>query len=102
MNGTVDEEPNNLAQLGIDRRPIVTCAGELEVFSTVEENLSNALPKDTCEWRRSLGRPIKNVHVGANFVPFNVQSLPKCSQWDLIRQPLFHTYWTECTVSSTI
>ncbi|ENN81340.1 hypothetical protein YQE_02251, partial [Dendroctonus ponderosae] len=97
MNGTVDEEPNNLAQLGIDRRPIVTCAGELEVFSTVEENLSNALPKDTCEWRRSLGRPIKNVHVGANFVPFNVQSLPKCSQWDLIRQPLFHTYWTECT-----
>lgn len=69
------------------------------MFSTIEENLSNALPKDACEWRRSLGRPVKNVRIGANFVPFSPISLPKTTQWDLIRQPLFHIYWTECNVS---
>ncbi|XP_050312441.1 trafficking protein particle complex subunit 10 [Anthonomus grandis grandis] len=93
MNGTLGEEQG----CGIDRRPIVTCAGELEVFSAIEDNLSQALPKDACEWKRSLGRPIKMVHIGARFVPFSGNSLPKPGQWDLIRQPLFHTYWTECS-----
>ncbi|XP_066249136.1 trafficking protein particle complex subunit 10 isoform X1 [Euwallacea similis] len=96
MNGALEEDSKSLSQPVIDRRPIVTCAGELEVFSSIEENLTNALPKDVCEWRRSLGRPVKNVHIGANFVPFSPVSLPKPGQWDLIRQPLFHIYWTEC------
>ncbi|KAF5299108.1 hypothetical protein FQR65_LT09466 [Abscondita terminalis] len=81
----------------IDRRPIITCAGELEVFSALEDSLTQALPQDSCEWRRSLGRPVRNVHIGATFVPFSPSGLPKESQWDLIRQPLFHIYWTECT-----
>ncbi|CAG9764493.1 unnamed protein product [Ceutorhynchus assimilis] len=95
MNGNLEQ--GSLNQLGIDRRPIVTCAGELEVFSAIEENLAHSLPKDACEWKRSLGRPIRNVHIGANFIPFSAVSLPKSGQWDLIRQPLFHTYWTECS-----
>lgn len=70
----------------------------MEVFSQLEDNLSQALPQDTCEWRRSLGRPIRLVHIGANFAPFSPTALPKSNQWDLIRQPLFHIYWTECIV----
>ncbi|CAH0550130.1 unnamed protein product [Brassicogethes aeneus] len=91
MNGTID------IGLVVDRRPLITCAGELEVFSSIEDNLAQALPQDSCEWRRSMGRPIRNVHIGANFTPYSSKALPKGTQWDLIRQPLFHIYWTECT-----
>jgi hypothetical protein len=93
MNGTATEEGST-----IDRRPLITCAGELEVFSTIEDNLFQALPQDSCEWRRAQGRPVRSVHIGANFAPFSAASLPKGNQWDLIRRPLFHIYWTECTV----
>ncbi|KYB25316.1 Trafficking protein particle complex subunit 10-like Protein [Tribolium castaneum] len=92
MNGTAIDDGST-----IDRRPLITCAGELEVFSTIEDNLSQALPQDSCEWRRSLGRPVRSVHIGANFAPFSAAALPKGAQWDLIRYPLFHIYWTECT-----
>ncbi|XP_022909829.2 trafficking protein particle complex subunit 10 [Onthophagus taurus] len=91
MNGTLENGSF------VDRRPIITCAGELEVFSLLEDGLSQALPQDPCDWRRSLGRPIRSVHIGANFAPFSPSALPKITQWDLIRQPLFHIYWTECT-----
>ncbi|XP_045483784.1 trafficking protein particle complex subunit 10 [Harmonia axyridis] len=87
---------NGLEKELVDRRPLVTCAGELEVFSPIEDNLLQSLPKDSAEWKRTLGRPVRSVHIGANFVPFSSVGLPKGSQWDLIRQPLFHIYWTEC------
>lgn len=72
--------------------------GELEVFSAIEDNLIQALPQEAGELRRSLGRPVRSVHIGANFAPFSPTALPKGNNWDLIRQPLFHIYWTECTV----
>lgn len=75
--------------------------GELEVFSNLEDALSVALPQDSCEWRRSLGRPVKSVHIGVKFTPFSPAALPRENQWDLIRHPLFHIYWTECTVNKT-
>lgn len=74
-------------------------AGELEVFSSLEEQLSLALPQEPCEWRRSLGRPVRDVHIGVRFSPFSPEALPRETQWDLVRQPLFHVYWTECSVS---
>lgn len=74
--------------------------GELEVFSAIEDNLIQALPQEVGELRRSLGRPVRSVHIGANFAPFSPAALPKGYNWDLIRQPLFHIYWTECTVCS--
>ncbi|KAG5877673.1 hypothetical protein JTB14_013918 [Gonioctena quinquepunctata] len=92
MNGISSVEEGSR----IDRRPIITCAGEIEVFSTIEDNLSESLPKDTCEWRRTLGRPVRSVHIGATFVPYSPAALPKGNQWDLIKQPLFHIYWTDC------
>ncbi|KAK9891077.1 hypothetical protein WA026_013400 [Henosepilachna vigintioctopunctata] len=87
---------NGIEEEMIDRRPLVTCAGELEVFTAIEDSLLQFLPKDSAEWKRSLGRPVRSVHIGANFTPFSSAGLPKGTQWDLIRQPLFHIYWTEC------
>ncbi|CAH2005901.1 unnamed protein product [Acanthoscelides obtectus] len=92
MNGMSSEDGSL-----VDRRPIITCSGEIDVFSTIENNLSEALPQEACEWRRSLGRPIRSVHIGATFAPYSAAGLPKGNQWDLIRQPLFHIYWTECS-----
>ncbi|CAH1163565.1 unnamed protein product [Phaedon cochleariae] len=80
----------------LDRRPKITCAGELEVFSTLEDNLTEALPQENCEWRRTFGRPVRSVHIGATFLPYSLEALPKGNQWDLIRQPLFHIYFTDC------
>lgn len=93
MNGTELKDEGSL----IDRRPIITCAGEIEVFSTIEDNLTEALPQDTYEWRRTFGRPIRSVHIGAVFIPYSPIALSKGSGWDLIRQPLFHIYWTDCS-----
>lgn len=94
MNGANEEESS---APGIqDRRPIITCAGEVELFSCIEDRLSVALPQEVCEWRRSLGRPARSVHISATFTPYNQAALPRINQWDLIRQPLFHIFWTEC------
>ncbi|XP_056641631.1 trafficking protein particle complex subunit 10 [Diorhabda sublineata] len=93
MNGTELKDEGSL----IDRRPIITCAGEIEVFSTIEDNLTEALPQETYEWRRTFGRPIRSVHIGAVFIPYSPIALSKGSGWDLIRQPLFHIYWTDCS-----
>lgn len=46
-----------------------------------------------------MGRPVRNVHIGVKFTPFSPEALPRENQWDLIRHPLFHIYWTECLVS---
>lgn len=51
------------------------------------------------EWRRSFSRPIKQVKLGATFLPFSKDVLPTEKDWHLIKQPIFHIYWTECSVS---
>lgn len=114
MNGT---DINLYGSASVDRRPIITCkhmhilfsdilpilftlsgAGELEVFSPIEDNITQALGQESCEFRRGLGRPPRSVHITATFTPFSPAALPKGNQWDLIRHPLFHIYWTDCNV----
>lgn len=73
-------------------------SGELEVFATLEVSLVRDLMNDSCEWRRSLGRPVRSVYISCQFIPYSTYALPKGNQWDLIRQPLFHVYWTDCYV----
>lgn len=79
-----------------------TGAGDENLFSTLEKNLVQAIPADMVEWRRSFSRPIKQVKLGATFVPFSRDILPTDKDWHLIKQPIFHIYWTECSVSSQI
>ncbi|KYM88375.1 Trafficking protein particle complex subunit 10 [Atta colombica] len=89
------------AGASVDSRPIVTCefrhAGDENLFSTLEKNLLQAIPTDTVEWRRSFSRPIKQVKLGTTFVPFSRDILPTDKDWHLIKQPIFHIYWTECS-----
>lgn len=58
-----------------------------------------AISADMVEWRRSFSRPIKQVKLGATFLPFSKDVLPTEKDWHLIKQPIFHIYWTECSVS---
>lgn len=78
---------------------MITGAGDENLFSTLEKNLLQAIPADVVEWRRSFSRPIKQVKLEATFVPFSRDILPTEKDWHLIKQPIFHIYWTECSVS---
>lgn len=74
-------------------------AGDDKLFSTLENSLLQAISADMVEWRRSFSRPIKQVKLGATFLPFSKDVLPTEKDWHLIKQPIFHIYWTECSVS---
>ncbi|XP_018396820.1 PREDICTED: trafficking protein particle complex subunit 10 [Cyphomyrmex costatus] len=84
------------AGASVDCRPIVTCAGDENLFSSLKKNLLESIPTDTVEWRRSFHRPVKQVKLGATFVSFCRDILPTDKDWHLIKQPIFHIYWTEC------
>ena len=45
---------------------------------------------------RSYGRPLRQIRVEANFVPFNPDILLADDDWSLLGRPFFHTYWTDC------
>lgn len=76
-------------------------AGDSKLWGGLDDALTTAIPQEAIEWRRPLGRPTRSVHVGASFVPFSTSALPHDGNWDLIRQPILHIYWTECPVSSS-
>lgn len=73
-------------------------AGDKELFNTLENNLVKSLPTDAVEWRRSFDRPIRQVKLGATFIPFTQEVLPSEKDCHLIKRPIFHTYWSECSV----
>lgn len=74
-------------------------AGDIKLFPTLENGLSQAIPADMVEWRRSFSRPIKQVKLGATFLPFSKDLLPSEKDWHLIKHPIFHIYFSECSVS---
>ncbi|XP_014279644.1 trafficking protein particle complex subunit 10 [Halyomorpha halys] len=94
MNGTMDR----VTEVSVsDRKPIVTYAGDKELFLGLEPTLCSSLPQEAAEWRRAYGRAIKSVNVSAMFVSFTKDVLPKDGDYHLINQPMFHTYWTQCS-----
>lgn len=94
MNGNDEAKVNELCIM--DCKPILTYSGDGNLFSSLQSLLLQSLPQEPAEWRRSYGRPVKSVYVGASFIPFKKEILPKEGQWQLIQQPIFHIYWTEC------
>ncbi|KAK6641251.1 hypothetical protein RUM44_012960 [Polyplax serrata] len=80
----------------MDSKPIVTYAGDLNLFHGLEAALIEALPKETAEWQRPYGRITKSVHIEAKFIPFSAESVSKQEDFKLINKPLLHTYWIEC------
>ncbi|XP_071496038.1 trafficking protein particle complex subunit 10-like [Diadema antillarum] len=80
----------------MENKPIVTCHGEQELFSSIHAELVQGLPREAVEWRRSYGRAPKMIHVDVNFVPYNSDLLPSENDRKLLQLPVFHMYWTEC------
>lgn len=78
------------------------------MFRSLEAHIASSIPLDTYEWKRSYGRPIKDVRVEASFVPFDTKLLEKYKRgdWNILEHPVLHIYVTECndvdTYKSTI
>ncbi|XP_066949278.1 trafficking protein particle complex subunit 10 [Macrobrachium rosenbergii] len=81
----------------MNRRPIVTYAGDNSLFTGLQAGLVTSLPQESVEWRRSYGRPSRCVHVEVDFVPFSEECLVKDATRTILGQPIFHTYWTDCS-----
>lgn len=88
----------NLSLIDLPRLFLFSDAGDKALFVTLEQSLIQGMPADSTEWKRSYSRPVKSVFTEATFVPFERNQLPKEGDWHLIRQPIFHIYWTECVV----
>ncbi|CAG5014524.1 unnamed protein product [Parnassius apollo] len=79
---------------GMTHKPIITCAGDWNLFCTLEAPLVAAIPQDSCEWRRSYGRITKSVFLEATFTKYNKDKVQ--SELNLLKRPILHIYWTDC------
>ncbi|XP_035379561.1 trafficking protein particle complex subunit 10 [Electrophorus electricus] len=85
----------------MENKPIVTCAGDQNLFTGLYGLLSQQLPREPMEWRRSYGRAPKMIHLEANFVQFKEELLPKEGNKALLTFPFLHIYWTDCCDTET-
>ncbi|KAM9695738.1 trafficking protein particle complex subunit 10 isoform 1-T1 [Trichechus inunguis] len=90
------EEPLPPVIYTMENKPIVTCAGDQNLFTSIYPTLSQQLPREPMEWRRSYGRAPKMIHLESNFVQFKEELLPKDGNKALLTFPFLHIYWTEC------
>ncbi|XP_006876848.1 PREDICTED: trafficking protein particle complex subunit 10 [Chrysochloris asiatica] len=90
------EEPLPPVIYTMENKPIVTCAGDQNLFTAIYPMLSQQLPREPMEWRRSYGRAPKMIHLESNFVQFKDELLPKEGNKALLTFPFLHIYWTEC------
>ncbi|KAI4805419.1 hypothetical protein KUCAC02_010036, partial [Chaenocephalus aceratus] len=80
----------------MENKPIVTCAGDQGLFTSLYTSLAQQLPREPMEWRRTYGRAPKMIHLEANFVQFKEELLPKDGNKALLTFPFLHIYWTDC------
>uniref|UniRef100_A0A2M4BAU0 Putative transmembrane protein n=1 Tax=Anopheles marajoara TaxID=58244 RepID=A0A2M4BAU0_9DIPT len=80
-------------------KPLVTYSGDARIFKTLEPHIVAALPSDSAEWKRSYGRPVKNVRVEVTFKPFEQAALDRYKEgkWNIVDHPVLHIYVTECS-----
>ncbi|XP_058152306.1 trafficking protein particle complex subunit 10 isoform X2 [Dasypus novemcinctus] len=90
------EEPLPPVIYTMENKPIVTCAGDQNLFTSIYPTLSQQLPREPMEWRRSYGRAPKMIHLESSFVQFKEELLPKEGNRALLTFPFLHVYWTEC------
>ncbi|XP_026809852.1 trafficking protein particle complex subunit 10 isoform X1 [Rhopalosiphum maidis] len=80
-----------------DHKPLITYAGDKELFENLKLVLSQSLSQEPIEWRRQYGRPMKMVTLSTDFVPFNKDSVAEqISSRNLVGRPIMHTFWTQC------
>uniref|UniRef100_A0A3Q3EWJ0 Trafficking protein particle complex subunit 10 n=1 Tax=Kryptolebias marmoratus TaxID=37003 RepID=A0A3Q3EWJ0_KRYMA len=80
----------------MENKPIVTCAGDQGLFTSLYTSLAQQLPREPMEWRGTYGRAPKMIHLEANFVQFKEELLPKEGNKALLTFPFLHIYWTDC------
>lgn len=70
----------------------------MSLFRSLQAHIVASIPLDTFEWKRSYGRPIKDVRVEASFQPFDVKLLEKYKkgEWNILEHPALHLYITDC------
>lgn len=75
-------------------------SGSCPLFRSLESQILNAIPLDTCEWRRTFQRPTKHVRLEAQTQQFNVSALEryKSGDWSILEHPILHIFVTECNV----
>lgn len=74
-------------------------AGDKELFNSLLGGLIDSIVTESVEWRRSFERPVKQVKLKATFAPYSNDIVPHEKDFNLIRYPILHTYWSECSVS---
>ncbi|XP_053396902.1 trafficking protein particle complex subunit 10-like isoform X2 [Mercenaria mercenaria] len=84
----------------MEAKPIVTSHGNQSLFSSLHKPLLEDLPKEPAEWRRSYGRPARNVQLEASFVPYDDDILPDDSVKTLVSRLYFHIFWTDCDLET--
>ncbi|GAB6032525.1 Trafficking protein particle complex subunit 10 [Chamberlinius hualienensis] len=80
----------------MESKPIISYAGDEVLFSSLQQGITQQLPVDHVEWRRSFGRAAKTVYIEAAFVKFTEGCIHKENDWRLIGETFFHAYWTDC------
>ncbi|XP_025413073.1 trafficking protein particle complex subunit 10 isoform X2 [Sipha flava] len=80
-----------------DHKPLITYAGDKELFENLKVVLSQSLSQESIEWRRQYGRPMKMITLSTEFVPFNKDAVAEqISSRNLVSRPIMHTFWTQC------
>ena len=78
-------------------------SGDSQLFNTLEAAISQGLPQETVEWKRSYGRQPRAVTLSASFQPFKIENDAR-EQTKYLRKlsesQVLHTYWIECPVSA--
>lgn len=80
-----------------DYKPLITYAGDKELFENLKLVLSQSLSQEPIEWRRQYGRPMKMVTLSTDFVPFNKDAVAEqIGSRNLVGRPIMHMFWTQC------
>ena len=75
--------------------------GDEKLFQGIKDSVEAEVPLETIEWKRNYGRASKNVVISPKFVRFEPEQVTASNGVkSMIGQPILHTFWIECTVSS--
>ncbi|CAG7714124.1 unnamed protein product [Allacma fusca] len=88
----------------MDHKPLITYAGDIQVFQSVAPSLQKGIGSEAVEWKRAYGRTTKHVHLYPKFIPFDPISMASLSSeqnydqplTSLLDQSMLHTFWTDC------
>lgn len=60
----------------------------------------SGLPLSTCEWKRTLGKSLKNVRLDASPVQFDLAAVERYRKgiWNITDFPVLHLFVTDCNV----